>query len=131
MTDAPQDPYGQPQYPASGPPSSPVPYGQPPYYQPAYPPPLVIAQGPPTSGLAVASMVVGIVGAVGGWCALGIPCVVAIVLGHFALNATKNGQRSGRGMAIAGLVLGYLFVVPYALIFINGAVTSIVNGVSK
>jgi hypothetical protein len=48
---------------------------------------------------------------------LGVPCAVAIVLGHVGLTATRNGARGGRGMAIAGLVLGYVFVVPWAILF--------------
>ncbi len=55
------------------------------------------------SGLAVASMVLGIVGVVtGGF--LFVPQILAVILGHISLNR----DRQGRGFAIAGLVMGYL-----------------------
>lgn len=74
-----------------------------------------------TNGKAIASMVLGILlaltlctffsiviptGLVIGL-ATGIP---AVILGHMALKeiARSNGQESGKGMAIAGLVLGYI-----------------------
>jgi hypothetical protein len=57
-----------------------------------------------TNGLAVASMIAGIVWM---WW-LGSIC--AVVFGHVALGQIKrsNGWQTGRGMAIAGLVLGYI-----------------------
>ena len=55
-----------------------------------------------TSGLAVASMVLGIV-----W-VYWIGSVLAIIFGAVALSQIKkaNGWKTGKGMAIAGLVLG-------------------------
>lgn len=110
----------------SGPPVSPGPY-PPPY---GYPPPVVVVQPPPTSGVAVASMVLGLIGALGGWCMLGIPCAIAILLGHAGLAATKDGRQGGRGLAITGLILGYLFVVPWALLFFMGAFGTVFGGES-
>jgi hypothetical protein len=61
-----------------------------------------------TSGMAVASMVIGILGLLGlhmcGAFLIGIP------LGHLALNKIKysNGRIGGRGIAIAGLVMNYI-----------------------
>lgn len=59
-----------------------------------------------TSGLAIASMVLGIL-----WI-WWIGSLLAVVFGHVALKQIKdsNGTRGGRGMAIAGLVLGYIGV---------------------
>jgi uncharacterized protein DUF4190 len=54
-----------------------------------------------TSGLAIASLALGIVWL--GW----IGSVLAVIFGHVALAQVREGTRSGRGMAIAGLVLGY------------------------
>ena len=63
----------------------------------------------PSSGLAIASMVCGIVGYLTCYfvAILGIP---AVICGHMALSQIKNSPvpMGGRGMAIAGLVLGYL-----------------------
>jgi len=92
-----------------------------PSYQAGYQQPVVwhmptVVSLPPTSGMAVASMVFGIIGLLGGWCAFGIPCILAVILGHVGLNETKGGQKSGHGMAVAGLVMGYFVVVP-ALLF--------------
>ncbi|MFI7605877.1 DUF4190 domain-containing protein [Micromonospora sp. NPDC049366] len=96
----------RPQPPISAVPASPYP---PALYQP---PPQVVVHAPPTSGTATASMVLGILGVLGGWCLFGLPCVVAVILGHVGLHETRNGRKSGRGMAVTGLILGYLFVGP-------------------
>jgi hypothetical protein len=96
-----QQPYGQQSY-------GQEPYGQQPYGQPypqqygpnGYPMPY---GGPTrTSGFAVASLVLGLV-----W-AFWIGSILAVVFGHLALNESKGDPRvSGKGLAIAGLVLGY------------------------
>jgi len=64
-----------------------------------------------TSGLAIASMVLGIL-----WI-WWIGSVLAVIFGHVALNQIKqsDGARGGRGMAIAGLVLGYIGVATLIL----------------
>ena len=93
----PQPPYGpygpyQPdpqQYPQQYP--APPPY---PGYQP-YP------VKPPMSAWAVVSLVFGLLGGV----------LVSVVCGIVALTKTKNNQQSGRGLAIAGLVLSALWTV--------------------
>ena len=89
----------------NGPPSGP---GSPP---PPPPPQYSSPQGPPqgpqgarTNGLAIASLVLGIL-----WiCYLG--SILAVIFGHVALSQIKksNGTQTGGGLAIAGLVLGYL-----------------------
>jgi hypothetical protein len=58
-----------------------------------------------TSGFAVASLVLGLFG----WCAF-IPSILAVVFGNVALDriATSNGRQQGRGLAIAGIVLGWI-----------------------
>lgn len=66
-----------------------------------YPPqPPVVSSASSTNGLAIASMVLGILGI----------SIVAIVLGHVSLNQIKKSgdTQEGRGFAIAGLVLGYI-----------------------
>jgi len=86
---------------AATPRGEPAPY-QPPGYPPTYPAPTY--QPARTSGMAVASLVLGLL-----WvCGLG--SLLAVVFGHFALSeiAKSQGQMTGRGMAIAGLILGYL-----------------------
>ncbi|WP_413542494.1 DUF4190 domain-containing protein [Citricoccus nitrophenolicus] len=59
--------------------------------------------GAPVNGMAIAALVLGIVGVVtGGF--LFVPQILAIILGHLSLNK----DRQSRAFAIAGLVMGYL-----------------------
>lgn len=70
-----------------------------------------------TSGKAIASLVCGIINV--------FPLsVVAIILGHISLSeiGKSAGRLKGRGMAIAGLVLGYLGVVAIPFILILAAI---------
>ncbi|MEO5960473.1 MAG: DUF4190 domain-containing protein [Opitutaceae bacterium] len=65
----------------------------------------------PTSGFALASMILGIVSLVGGFF-LFVPPILAVVFGHVSLSQTKkNPALRGRGMGIAGLVMGYATVM--------------------
>lgn len=70
----------------------------------------------PTSGAATASLVLGIISVLGGFCLFGIPPLLAVICGHVGMAETKTGLKSGRGSAVAGLVLGYLVMIP--LLFI-------------
>ena len=66
------------------------------------------------AGLAIASMVLGIV-----WI-YWIGSILAIIFGHVALSQIKksNGWKTGRGMAIAGVVLGYVGLGTLILVII-------------
>jgi len=66
-------------------------------------------QPQPTNGLAVAALVLGIV-----W-AFWIGSALAIVFGHVALGQIRQRNQSGKGMAVAGLVLGYVGAGTFAL----------------
>ena len=71
-------------------------------YQPQGVYPFAAAPGR-TSGLAIASMVLGIV-----WI-YWIGSILAVIFGHIALSqAKKDPTLRGKGMAVAGLVLGYV-----------------------
>lgn len=64
----------------------------------------------PSSNMALASLILGILG----WTVMpGIGSVAAIVTGHLAKSEIKNsmGTLDGDGMATAGLVLGYASIV--------------------
>jgi len=66
--------------------------------------------GPKTSGMAIASMVLGIV-SLAMFCVwyLAIPCaILAVVLGTVARGPITRGQATGRGMATAGIVCGVI-----------------------
>lgn len=63
----------------------------------------------PNSNMALASMVLGILG----WTILpGLASIAAIITGHMAKKEIKGsmGQLGGDGMATAGLVMGYASV---------------------
>jgi hypothetical protein len=108
---------GQPQQPG------PAPYGQPQYgyAPPAYPPPgnwptpygygYPAAAGSGTNGLATAALICGAGGFI-----VGNTAPVAIGLGIAALVQIRNRQQDGKGMAIAGLVLGAVVTLGYALL---------------
>ena len=63
-----------------------------------------------TNGLAIASMVLGIL-----WI-YWIGSILAVIFGHISLGQIKRTGQTGRGMAIAGLVLGYLGLLMIALV---------------
>lgn len=71
-----------------------------------------VVQGGRTSGLAIASLVCGVSSLL-----VGITCIPAIILGHLSLGEIKkNPGMQGRGMAIGGLVLGYLLPLLFVVI---------------
>ncbi|MDH7501999.1 MAG: DUF4190 domain-containing protein [Verrucomicrobiota bacterium] len=61
-----------------------------------------------TSGLAIASLVLGILGIV----TCGLTAVAGLILGIVALNkSSKTGDRSARGFALAGTIVSAVFLV--------------------
>jgi hypothetical protein len=122
---------GQPGYPQAGYPQP----GQPVYGQaPGFPPP---GYGPygygvpgyagpvyagSTNGLSVAALICGICGFL-----CGVPAILAIVFGCMGLSQTRQRGQSGRGMAIAGLVLGSLWVLLVIALIVMNIVNSGVN----
>jgi hypothetical protein len=81
-----------------------------PYHHGYYPVPAV----PPTNGLAVGALVCGIAE----FFTLGLAAIPAVVLGHVARSQIRRTGERGDGMAIAGLVLGYLAIGGWALIIL-------------
>lgn len=118
----PPPPPAYPSYPAPEPPASP--YSQPVQYPSApvqYPPavtpyPVVMpvayvpAQG--TNGLAIAALVCPLAG-----CFL-FP--LGIIFGHIALSQIARTGESGRGLAIAGLVISYVILAVVLGYFLLG-----------
>lgn len=107
------EPVRRPDAPTSqpAPPQVPPPY-QPthqPAYQPAWPPPAVPVRRP-GPGLAVASLILGLLGLFFSWFTFGIPSAIAVVLGLVAIRRANVGAGS-RAMGVAGLVLGLIPVV--------------------
>jgi len=108
--------------PAPVPTPAPSPYGQYPqgqyeqgyYQQPIYQP--VYAPAPKPNGLAIASLVLGIL-----WI-YWIGSILALVFGMVGKSQIdkSGGMQSGRGMAIAGIVLGWVgvgFLLLFVLFF--------------
>ena len=90
---------------------------------PPLPAPVFVA-APETSGKAIASLVCGIVNV--------FPfCVVAVILGHISLSQISKsaGRLKGRGLAIAGMVLGYfgLVAIPFILIIAAIAIPNLLR----
>ncbi len=124
MTPPPPPPGGTP---------PPPPGGQPPGYPPGgAPPPGYVPFGGPagpasrTNGFAVASLVLGIVGLL--LCFTFIPWILAIIFGVIAMRqCSEDSSYTGRGMAVAGLVLGVIAAALVALIFAFGDFTYTIN----
>lgn len=72
------------------------------------------------AGLAIASMVLGIVALVLSCCFyyISIPCaIIGVILAAVSLG----GKKAGKGMAIAGLVCSILSLIPAAIVISTGA----------
>jgi hypothetical protein len=81
-------------------------------YHVGYYPPVVPAS--PTNGLAIASMICGIAEIP----TLGMAAIPAVILGHLARGQIRQTGERGDGMAVAGLVLGYLAIAGWALVIL-------------
>lgn len=91
----------------------------------AYPAHVVIA-GTRTNGFAVASLIAGIATWV--LCPV-IAAIVAVICGHAARSQMKLSGEGGSGMAVAGLILGYIqiaivgvFAVFWVLVLVIGGI---------
>jgi hypothetical protein len=87
-------------YPGSYPPPPPQPYA-------GYPPP---PPAGPKNGLGIAALVVAIIAllSVVGGVVLG---VVAIILGFIGWGRARRGEANNGGVAVAGIVLGFLSII--------------------
>ena len=72
-----------------------------PVYQPGVPAPPTYTP-PPADGLAIGSLISGVFICIGS--------IPAVIMGHLALGriARSNGAKGGRGIAIAGVILGWV-----------------------
>lgn len=109
------DPNSNPPQPQGAPPAPPA-YGTPPpaySAAPAYPPAGGYPQGgpagypapPKTNTLAIVSLISGIVGLV---IVPFIGSIVAVITGHMSLSQLKRSGEAGRGMALAGTIIGWV-----------------------
>ena len=93
-----------PAAPSAEPPTAPPP----PTAYPAYGQPAAAGYyAPPTNTLAIVSLVLAFIISIGG-----------IICGHIALAQIKRTGEGGRGLAIAGLIIGYVFTGFWVLYFL-------------
>lgn len=91
----------------------------------AYPPPGYVPYGPApaapiaarTNGLAIASLVLGLL-----WL-YGVGSILAMIFGHVAMSQIdgSRGGQTGRGMALAGAILGYIGTAVLVLVILVAA----------
>ena len=69
----------------------------------------VVPSTPKTSGLAITSLILGIVGP----CSLGLLSIVGLILGIMAAKKIKasGGTIGGRGLAVAGIIVSILTLI--------------------
>lgn len=124
MTD-PTPPQQQPQ-PGYGQQSPLVPPAAPPYVVPSYPtspyqnapmqpapgaPPVMpytygYAPAPVTNGLAVASLILSILGFL--WVLPLVGSIAGVIMGHISLRQIAERGQGGRGMALTGTIIGWI-----------------------
>ena len=107
----------------SQPPYEQQPGGYPPQYPQQYPqqypapyPPQYYAHPRTTNGLAIASMVLGIL-----W-VYWVGSILALIFGYIARRQIRERNQSGGGMATAGIVLGWIGVGTFCLMLLLVAV---------
>jgi Domain of unknown function (DUF4190) len=90
-------------------------YQQPAYQQPAYQQPVYqqpgyqqSMQSQKTNGFAIASLV----------CSLLCISLLGIIFGHVGLSQINRNREGGRGLAVAGLILGYIGLVATIAIYV-------------
>ena len=71
-------------------------------------------------------MIMGILSLLGGCCLI-VPPVLAVIFGHIAVSACKkNPLLDGKGMAIAGLAMGWICLAAFiAIIIFEGSITAL------
>ena len=83
------------------------------------------------SGMAIASLVCSLVGVIPCFWLFQIMGLLGTIFGFVGLKQTKNGQRGGRGLAIAGVVIGIVLVLMCAAIWIWVANSNCVRSGSR
>lgn len=81
----------------------------------------VVVGGPmmmPSSGMATAALVLGILGLCGFWIPFGdvVFAGLAVLFGILGLAQTNKGEYSGHGKAMAGLIMGIIGLIPAIIV---------------
>lgn len=79
-------------------------------YAPAVAPAYHYAAAPPaaTNGFAIASLVLGLIGG----------SVLGVVFGHVAQSQIRRTGQAGSGLAVAGLILNYIWIGVFAIVLV-------------
>jgi NhaP-type Na+/H+ and K+/H+ antiporter len=85
-------------------------------------PPVLSTAG--TNGMAIAGFVLGLLGF------MGITAILGIVFGSVALSRIRRTAQEGKGLAIAGIVLGSCWLAFFVILFVIGAVVGATSGPS-
>jgi hypothetical protein len=85
-------------------------------------PPVPPAAG--TNGMAIAGFVLGLLGL------FVISAILGIVFGSVALSRIRRTYQQGKGLAIAGIVLGSCWLAFYLILIVIGAVVGATSGPS-
>ena len=86
-----------------------------------------VSPAPVVSGLAVASLVCGILG----FLTIGTTGLLGVIFGHVSLARIKRAPNvmGGRGLAIAGLVVGYVSMIVAIFMFLAAGAIAAMRGV--
>lgn len=128
---APETP-AAPQY--TTPPAAPAApeYNAPPVAPPAAPPAAPYTAAPQygqapaqkTNVMAIVSMISSIIGLF----TFGILCLLGVILGHISMSQIKRTNEGGKGMAITGLIVGYIGLIGWVIALIIMVITFAVFG---
>ena len=132
------NPLGQPTFDLPGsytpapvrfePPKTPVPSWQPP------PPPPMAFSPSPQQGLALTSLILGVVSITVGWCCYFgvITAPISIIMGAISLVQIKNdpAKYGGKPLAIIGIATSSLYIIFLALIVLLWGFTFLMHGVN-
>lgn len=76
------------------------------------------------SGMAITSLVCSLVGIIPCFWVFQIMGLLGTIFGFVGLKQTKSGERGGRGLAVAGVVIGIVLLVGCAAFWIYFATNS-------
>lgn len=88
-----------------------------------------VPQTEQTNGMAIAAMILGILGFV--WILPFIGSLLGVIFGAMALKQIKQGQGTGKGMAHAGLWLGVAGLAIFLLVIFVGILIGIMGAASS
>ncbi|MFD8566468.1 DUF1707 and DUF4190 domain-containing protein [Streptomyces sp. NPDC057694] len=79
---------------------------------------------PPTNGKAIGALACG----VGTFFCGGLTAIPAVILGHMARGEIRRTQEQGDGMAVGGIVLGWLWIAGWAFLLVIIMIAAVGSG---